>query len=65
MHQFRLWWRFHRVHHSDSQIEVTTAFREHPGEALWRIGWHIAGVFAFGTPLWELVTYLKWSAFNA
>lgn len=58
-------WRFHRMHHSDNKVDVTTAFREHPGETLWRIGWHMAGVFAFGTPLWILVTYLTLSAFNA
>jgi sterol desaturase/sphingolipid hydroxylase (fatty acid hydroxylase superfamily) len=65
LHEFRWLWRFHRMHHSDNKVDVTTAFREHPGETLWRIGWHIAGVFAFGTPLSVLVTYLTLSAFNA
>jgi sterol desaturase/sphingolipid hydroxylase (fatty acid hydroxylase superfamily) len=65
LHQFDWLWRFHRMHHSDNQVDVSTAFREHPGETLWRVGWHIAGVFAFGTPLWVLVIYLTFSAFNA
>ncbi|MFK4715977.1 sterol desaturase family protein [Bradyrhizobium elkanii] len=46
-------------------VDVTTAFREHPGETLWRIGWHIAGVLVFGTPAWVLVSYLTLSALNA
>lgn len=65
MHKLRWMWRFHRMHHADRFVDVTTAFREHPGETLWRIGWHIAGVFVFGTPAWVLVTYLTLSALNA
>jgi sterol desaturase/sphingolipid hydroxylase (fatty acid hydroxylase superfamily) len=65
LHKLGWMWRFHRIHHSDSLVDVTTAFREHPGETLWRVGWHIAGVFTFGTPAWVLVTYLTLSALNA
>ena len=65
LHEFKWLWRFHRMHHADNQVDVTTAFREHPGETLWRIGWHLAGVMAFGSPLWVLVIYLTLSAFNA
>jgi sterol desaturase/sphingolipid hydroxylase (fatty acid hydroxylase superfamily) len=65
LHKLGWMWRFHRMHHSDSLVDVTTAFREHPGETLWRVGWHIAGVFTFGTPAWVLVTYLTLSALNA
>jgi sterol desaturase/sphingolipid hydroxylase (fatty acid hydroxylase superfamily) len=64
MHEIAWMWNFHRVHHADSEVDVTTAFREHPGETMWRIGWHIAGVFAFGTPMWVLLIYLTLSAFN-
>jgi sterol desaturase/sphingolipid hydroxylase (fatty acid hydroxylase superfamily) len=64
MHRIAWLWNFHRVHHADSEIDVTTAFREHPGETMWRIGWHVAGVFAFGTPMWVLLIYLTLSAFN-
>ena len=65
LHKFGWMWRFHRMHHADRFVDVTTAFREHPGETLWRVGWHIAGVFAFGTPAWVLVTYLTLSPLNA
>lgn len=65
MHKIPFLWRFHRMHHADNEVDVTTAFREHPGETLWRVSWHIAAVIAFGTPMWVLMTYLTLSAFNA
>lgn len=64
MHKLGWMWRFHRMHHADRFVDVTTAFRQHPGETLWRIGWHIAAVLVFGTPAWVLVTYLTLSALN-
>ncbi len=36
-HRLPLFWRFHRVHHSDAHLDVTTGFRFHPVEAL--ISW--------------------------
>lgn len=32
MHKVPLFWRFHRVHHSDRDVDVTTAVRFHPVE---------------------------------
>lgn len=31
-HRVPFLWRFHRMHHSDAQLDVTTASRFHPGE---------------------------------
>jgi sterol desaturase/sphingolipid hydroxylase (fatty acid hydroxylase superfamily) len=31
-HESRLLWRFHRLHHSDEAMDVTTTIRFHPGE---------------------------------
>jgi len=33
-HHLPLLWRFHRVHHADPDLDVSTAFRFHPGEVL-------------------------------
>ena len=33
-HHFSFLWRFHKAHHSDVDIDVTTALRFHPGELL-------------------------------
>jgi sterol desaturase/sphingolipid hydroxylase (fatty acid hydroxylase superfamily) len=32
MHRIPAFWRFHRVHHCDPAVDVTTALRQHPGE---------------------------------
>lgn len=56
-HRFGFLWRFHKVHHVDTHVDVTTALRFHPGElfisffvklvwiALW--GPSLAGFAAF------------------
>lgn len=65
LHKTRLGWRFHRVHHSDNEVDVTTAFRQHPGETIWRIFWQLAAIVVFGVPLWVAAIYLTVSALNA
>jgi len=65
LHQSWLGWQFHRVHHSEAAVDVTTSFRQHPGETLWRILWQLAAVALFGLPLWVVVIYLTLSALNA
>jgi len=65
LHKSRIGWRFHRVHHSDNQVNVTTAFRQHPGETLWRILWQVLAIGLFGIPLSVLAIYLFVSTLNA
>lgn len=65
LHKSWLGWQFHRVHHSEMTVDVTTAFRQHPGETLWRILWQLAAIVIFGLPLWVVVIYLTLSALNA
>jgi sterol desaturase/sphingolipid hydroxylase (fatty acid hydroxylase superfamily) len=36
MHKIPGLWRFHRVHHSDPAVDVTTTVRQHPGEGVIR-----------------------------
>jgi len=36
MHKLPGFWRFHRVHHSDPTVDVTTTVRQHPGESVIR-----------------------------
>jgi len=47
MHQLPAFWRFHRVHHADPAVDVTTTIRQHPGEGLIRY----AFLAAFALPL--------------
>jgi sterol desaturase/sphingolipid hydroxylase (fatty acid hydroxylase superfamily) len=65
LHKLPLGWRFHRVHHSELEVDVTTAFRQHPGETLWRSLWQCVAMVAFGWPFWVLPVYLSVSSLNA
>lgn len=56
-HRFGFLWRFHKVHHVDTHVDVTTALRFHPGElfisffvkAVWIVIWgpSVAGFALF------------------
>ena len=65
LHKSWLGWQFHRVHHSENAVDVTTAFRQHPGETVWRILWQLAAIVVFGIPLWVVIVYLIFSGLNA
>ena len=65
LHKSWLGWQFHRVHHSENTVDVTTAFRQHPGETVWRVLWQLAAILVFGIPLWMVVLYLILSTLNA
>jgi sterol desaturase/sphingolipid hydroxylase (fatty acid hydroxylase superfamily) len=47
-HKVPLLWRFHRVHHADRDMDVTTGFRFHPVEILASMGLKIGLVYLFG-----------------
>ena len=44
MHKVPALWRYHRVHHSDPVVDVTTTIRQHPGESA--IRYAFMGTFA-------------------
>lgn len=56
-HGVPLLWRFHRVHHTDAHLDVTSGVRFHPGETLFSILFQTAVVVACGIPFWALVLY--------
>jgi sterol desaturase/sphingolipid hydroxylase (fatty acid hydroxylase superfamily) len=47
-HKVPLFWRFHRVHHADRDMDVTTAIRFHPVEIAASMGVKIALVYLLG-----------------
>jgi sterol desaturase/sphingolipid hydroxylase (fatty acid hydroxylase superfamily) len=47
-HKIPLFWRLHKVHHADRDIDVTTAVRFHPIEIGLSMLWKIAVVMAVG-----------------
>ena len=47
-HMVPLFWRFHNVHHTDLDMDVSTASRFHFGEMVFSIGFLSLAVFIFG-----------------
>ena len=47
-HKIPVLWRIHRVHHTDRDIDVTTAIRFHPIEIVLSMLWKIAVVVPLG-----------------
>jgi sterol desaturase/sphingolipid hydroxylase (fatty acid hydroxylase superfamily) len=56
-HRVPLLWRFHNVHHTDLDMDVTTAARFHLGEMLLSIPFRVAVVAIFGIGFWALLIY--------
>ena len=56
-HRVRFLWRFHRVHHSDGRMDVTTANRFHIGEIALSSLLRIPIILVLGAPLWHLALY--------
>jgi sterol desaturase/sphingolipid hydroxylase (fatty acid hydroxylase superfamily) len=55
MHILPAMWRFHRIHHSDPFVDVTTTFRTHPIETVWRFLFAIVPVWILGIPAQAVV----------
>ncbi|MGH6871109.1 MAG: sterol desaturase family protein [Rhizomicrobium sp.] len=53
-HQTRIW-KLHLVHHTDQSVDVSTTFREHPGETFVRLVFFSLAVLACGASLEVLV----------
>lgn len=65
MHKVPFLWRVHCVHHADPFLDVTTSFRQHPIETMWRFLWIILPIWLLGIPAVALVIYRLLSAGNA
>lgn len=56
-HKVPLFWRFHRVHHADRDMDVTTGFRFHPVEIVASMGLKIGLVYALGPPALAVLVF--------
>ena len=56
-HVVPLLWRFHRMHHSDRQMDVTSAHRFHLGEIAMSALLRIVLILLLGIELWQIVIY--------
>jgi len=57
MHKSRTLWRFHLIHHSDNNVDVTTGLRHHPGDSLLRGIFFILLIFISGAPMYSVMIY--------
>lgn len=55
MHKIKRLWMFHAVHHTDEVLDVSTTFREHPGENFIRLSFTLLWMFLTGAPFWVLM----------
>ena len=65
MHRFSFLWRMHAVHHSDRDLDVTTALRFHPFELIVSTLYKGAIVALLGVPLLVALTFELWLNANA
>lgn len=57
MHKLPVLWRFHRVHHTDTQLDVSTTVRFHPLEIALQAPISAAVVLAIGAPPAAAILY--------
>ncbi|MBI1781622.1 MAG: sterol desaturase family protein [Sphingobacteriales bacterium] len=57
MHKNAFLWKFHTVHHTDNNVDVTTGLRHHPGDSLLRGIFFILLIFVSGAPMYGVMIY--------
>src|SRR5215203_3015706 len=50
-------WKFHVVHHSDNNVDVTTGLRHHPIESVLRGLFFLMGIALSGAPVYAVMIY--------
>jgi sterol desaturase/sphingolipid hydroxylase (fatty acid hydroxylase superfamily) len=56
-HKARVLWRFHIIHHSDNNVDVTTGLRHHPIESVLRGIFFLVGVALAGAPMYAVMIF--------
>lgn len=56
-HIIPVFWRFHRVHHADLDLDVSSGMRFHPVEIVLSMGIKMAAVLALGAPPVSVVAF--------
>lgn len=57
MHKVPLLWRFHLIHHTDTNVDVTTGLRHHPGDSILRGIFFMLLIFVSGAPMYSVMIY--------
>lgn len=53
-------WRWHKLHHRDKALDLSTGLRFHPAEAVLSMVWKSACVVALGAPVWAVPLFELW-----
>lgn len=56
-HKVKPLWMIHLVHHTDHEVDTTTANRHHPFESFIRFLFTLSGIFIIGTPIALVMLY--------
>jgi sterol desaturase/sphingolipid hydroxylase (fatty acid hydroxylase superfamily) len=59
-HRVDMLWRWHRLHHEDQALDISTGVRFHPVEALLSMFWKSVCVVALGAPVWAVPLFEAW-----
>mgnify|MGYP000520585471 CR=1 FL=1 len=57
-HAVPVLWRLHRVHHADTEMDVSTANRVHPFETLWITFLRVSLAVLLGIPIPVFIAFL-------
>lgn len=60
-HHVKWMWKFHLIHHTDQNVDTTTANRHHPGESVIRFTFTILATLIVGAPMWLVFLYQSMS----
>lgn len=64
-HKVKWLWKFHLIHHTDTNVDVTSGLRHHPGENIFRLLFTSLAVFVTGASFGLVMFYQTLSAFFA
>jgi sterol desaturase/sphingolipid hydroxylase (fatty acid hydroxylase superfamily) len=56
-HKIKALWQFHVIHHTDRNVDTTSANRHHPGESVFRLVFTTIAVVVTGAPMWLVFLY--------
>lgn len=57
LHKVKFMWKFHMVHHSDTEVDVTTGTRHHPGDYVFRELFALLAILAGGITFGVYIIY--------
>ncbi len=56
-HRIPFFWRFHKIHHIDQELDVTSGIRFHPVEIVFSMLIKSLAVLVLGAPFWSILAF--------